>query len=232
MDFAPFVACCCIRAGVGFDAACVLYVREEQMPVGFNVVDIANMALGYVGQDGVIESFSENSEEARVCGRWFKPARLATLEAYNWGFARKRLPLAGHSIDPPSNGCWKYRYVLPSDMVAARYIENPLGPDADAVPYDIENAGDGTVSLLTDQENATLVYTFDLESVSLFSMHFCIMCALQLGIFINPQLTGKAAIANRLQAQFNVALGQAPTVDASQSIPCAARDASWIRERT
>lgn len=201
------------------------------MPVGFDKVRIANMALGYVGERSTIESFDENSQPARVCKLWYDPARLATLESFNWSFARRRVALALHAADAPTYG-FKYRYQLPSDCVAPREIENPLGYDADAVPFETEGASDGTMSLLTDQEQATLIYTSNLEAVSLYSMHFCIMCALQLGIFINPPLTGKAAISTRLQQQFNVALMQAPTVDASGSVPREERDPTWIRGRT
>lgn len=200
------------------------------MPAGFDKVRIANMALGHVGAEGSIESLDENSEVARIAKLWYDAARIATLEAYNWSFARKSKALATHSEDAPSTR-WRYRYQYPVDCLNPRFIENPAGVTADAVPYEIENAGDGTRSIVTDLEDAVLVYTADVETVALFSMHFVIMCSYQLAVFINPQVTGKFGIADRMQRLFEQLRVTAPQADATSSVPREERDPSWIRER-
>lgn len=57
-------------------------------------VTISNMALSHIGADSTIESMAESSAEAAQCNLWYDYSRLQVLEAYDWGFARKRLDLA------------------------------------------------------------------------------------------------------------------------------------------
>ena len=201
------------------------------MPVGFSDVAVCNMALSHVGSSTVIESLTENSKAAKSCKRWFRAARISTLEAYNWSFARKSEALATHSVDAPTNR-WAYRYQWPSDCVAPRFIENPAGRDANAVPFDSENAGDGTKSIVTDLDDAVLIYTFDLENIVSFSMHGILMLSYQLGAFINYEMNGKPETRTWLQKMFNEMAVVAPTTDSASYIPDEERDASWIRDRS
>lgn len=200
------------------------------MPAGFDKVKICNMALGNIGVGERIESMDENSPEAKAAKLWYDPARIATLEAYNWSFARKSEALALHSVEAPSYR-WRFRYRLPADYVAARMIENPAGVNANAIPYEVENAGDGTLSLVTDQENAVLIYTYNLETVAFFSMHFTLMLSFQLAVFFCYELAGKFGIVDRMQRQVTQLRDDAPNADASSSVGVPERDAIWIRER-
>lgn len=200
------------------------------MPVGFSKVQIARMALSHVGSKSNIESLDENNTSAKECKLWYDMARLRVLEVHNWGFARKSQALALHSDAAPTYR-WSYRYSKPSDCVAPRMIENPLGLDADAIPFDIEEAPNGTESIVTDQASAVLLFTRNIEDVTRFSMHFIHMMSLQLAIFINPKLTGKTSVLDRLQRRFDSAFIQCPAVDAEWRVPRQERDAPWHRDR-
>lgn len=200
------------------------------MPVGFDKVQICNMALGRLGSTEVIESLTENSVNAKQCKLWYDAARIVALEAYNWSFARRSLALSSHNVDAPTYR-WAYRYQMPSDCVAPRLIENPAGPTADAVPYEVENAGDGTLSIVTDQATATLIYTFDLTAEALFSMHFVNMLAVQLAVFMNPAITGKRSIADELKKDFFSMRDFAPASDAFSHVSRPERDAACITAR-
>ena len=57
------------------------------------------------------------------------------------------------------------------------------------------------------------------------------MMAVRLGIFINTELTGKSAIADRLSRRFTELLVEAPSSDADGMVPRPERDPVWIRER-
>jgi len=200
------------------------------MPIGFDKVVISNMALSRIGSKSTIESLTEETVAARVCRLWYDAARRASLEAFNWSFARKSGLLAPHSVAAPSNR-WVYRYIYPSDCVAPRLIENPLGVEADAVSYEVETAGNETLSIVTDQETPYLIYTFDLTNTDLFSLHFVAMVSTKLGELINSELSGKTSVAGRLEKRFSELRLEAPTMDASGQIAKKERDASWIRER-
>src|SRR3546814_8520623 len=104
-------------------------------------VQICNMALSHIGSKSTIESVDEPSAAAQQCRLWYEMARRQALGAYNWTFARKRLALAIHNDDPPE-GLWNFRYQYPADCLKAREIENPGGPDMDAIKYEIETSLD------------------------------------------------------------------------------------------
>ena len=125
-------------------------------------VDIGNLALSNVGEQSVIESFEEETTPARQVALWYDRMRRQALEYHNWSFARKRQMLASHPDPIPLNERWHFRYVYPADCLKFREIENPLGPDADAIPFTIESSDNGLEkTILTNVEEATGIYTFD-----------------------------------------------------------------------
>ena len=200
------------------------------MPVGFSKVTICNLALSNTGSKSTIESIDEDNPPAKICKLWYEPARIASLEAFNWSFARSSIILATHSVAAPTYR-WAYRYQYPAGCVRARYIENPLGTDADPVPYEVEEGDTDTLSIVTDQDDAVLIYTRDVSSVSKFSMHFLLLMSMQLGVFICPELTGKISRRDRIQKDLQDMILNAPVADTEESAPKQAPDASWIKAR-
>jgi hypothetical protein len=194
-------------------------------------VRIANMALSNIGARSSIESFTENSSEAQQIDLWYDFSLLQTLEAFDWSFARKRQILALHS-DPAPDTEWCFRYQYPADCVSARYIVNPLGKDADPVPFSVETSVDGSVrTILTNQDVAELVYTFDLQTVSLFSPLFVKALAYALGANIAFALTAKTAIEEKMQDRFARTILLAPASNANEEQEDPPREAEWIRGR-
>ena len=126
---------------------------------------------------------------------------------------------------------WSYRYQIPSDYIAARLIENPAGLTADAVPYRIENAGDETLCLLTNVDEASLVYTYDISLVALFSMKFVEAFALALAARIAYKLSGKTSLVKSIGDTYNRAIIEAQVSDINSSVPAEERDAAVIRAR-
>jgi len=102
-----------------------------------SVVKICNMALSNIGAKSTIESITENTPEAKRCNLWYDFSRLQTLEIFDWNFAQKRLTLALHS-DVAPDGVWTFRYQYPSDGANIRFLQNPAGETADAIPFTIE----------------------------------------------------------------------------------------------
>lgn len=199
----------------------------------FSVSDtfIANAALEQIGSKSGIQNLNERSNEAMACKFWYDFCRVHVLEAYNWGFARKREALASSSDDPP-DGIWTYRYQYPSDCLKAREIENPLGPSADAIPFTIEQISDGTAkSILTNAEQAILIYTADVSQTSLFPAHFVDTLAAQLASRIALKITGKRTIRDDMQKLYVGLLRVAPAHDANEAVADKPRDTDWIRAR-
>jgi hypothetical protein len=194
-------------------------------------VKIANMALSHIGASSAIENLSENTAEAQATDLWYDFSRLQTLEAFDWSFARKRQALALHPEDAP-DGIWTFRYQYPADCVAFRKIQNPLGPEADAVPFEIELSSDGlTKTILTDCEDAIGVYTMDLETTSLFSAFFVEALSFMLAHHIAYSVTGKRSLRQDMLNTFNEYILRAPAQNANEAVDRPERDAVHIRAR-
>ena len=104
-------------------------------------VDIANMALGYLGISTQIQSFSDNTEQAKACGFWYPKCRDQLLRLAPWNFAYTSVQLTvDPSLDaaPPAYGStyafpgWPYAYVYPNDCLQAiavtTFAGQRLGP--------------------------------------------------------------------------------------------------------
>ena len=194
-------------------------------------VAIANMALSHIGARSKIESFDESSIEAEQTSLWYDHCRLQTLEASDWNFARKRVTLALHSEAAPE-GVWAYRYQYPSDCIAARRIPNPLGPSADQVPFEIEINNTGEVkTILTNLENAELVYTKDVESPTLFSTYFVDAISHLLASYIAYSLTGTRNIKADELNIYSAMLRMAAANNANEQAEAPPKDAPWITGR-
>ena len=67
-----------------------------------------------------IDSLDERSIEAETCRDHYQPALEYLLEAHEWDFAIRRVPLAQVDNDRPSE--WGYAYKAPTDMAAPRHV--------------------------------------------------------------------------------------------------------------
>ena len=186
------------------------------------------MALSQIGAESQIEDINEESVPARTCKLWYEQARRATLERFNWTFARRRQELAIHNV-PPAKARYQYRYQYPENCLVPRFIEN--SPLLNPVSFQVEEAGDQTLSILCSKEDAVLIYTFNQENINLFSTHFELMMSVRLAIFINIEITGESRTGERLYRRFQDLLLEAPSVDADSEMPMPDRDPAWIVAR-
>ena len=196
-----------------------------------STVAICRMALSNIGSTATIESIDEDSKEASLCKIWFDQARLETLEAFDWSFARRRANLAVHSEEAPEDE-WAFRYQYPDGCVSFRRIKNPLGDTADAVPFETELNGDGTQkTILTDEEDAQGIYTADITDPGLFSRHFVQTLARKLGSHIAFDITGKQEIVDKQNQAWAFMISTAMGHNANERQAKPPREAEWIRGR-
>jgi hypothetical protein len=193
-------------------------------------VTISNMALSNCGSSDVIESLNEKSTAAEQCLLWYDFARRQALEAHNWSFARKRDTLALHS-DPAPSG-WYYRYAVPADYIKARLIENPGGFDLDAIPFDAESALTvNEQTILTDQPEAILVYTFDQAAVVRFSPLFVVTLSYLLAHYVAYPVTGNKSTKQQMLEAYSGLLRSAAGSNAQEGVARQPRDGEGIRAR-
>lgn len=195
-------------------------------------VQIGNLALGHLGTRTTIQSLTEESVEAAAINLWYDFVRRQLLSDGHWSFARKRVTLASHSEDPPEN-IWAYRYQYPADCIEIRRIENEyVNSNDDNIPYEVEmDSTEDSRSILTDMDDAAIVYTFDQTNPETYSPMFVNAMAHLLASHIAMAVTGKRALKDANREDYLIWKTMALAADARQDKRKPPRDADWIRGR-
>lgn len=207
-------------------------------------VTIANLALSQLGTRSSIESLTENSREAQSADLWYEITRRILLERHDWGFARTRKALAVDDEAAPS-GVWGYRYIYPADCLKARHLEHPRYRTSrgypyitterittDQIPFQIEESPDGVHrTLLTDLDDATLIYTRDLDDPTRYPQSFVMLLAVSLAANMAYDITNKTQVAELFGARAERLFQQVAAHDANEEDPDVDPDADWIKGR-
>ena len=194
--------------------------------------DIANLALSHAKSKTIQDLDKDNSTSAILARQFFSAARLASLEAYDWSFARRFRVLASSAEEPEDN--WLYAYVLPADCVAPRWVVDPTDSTNNSVPYVVAASDSGRESiLLTNQPSAKLRYTFDQINPHMYTPNFVISLSHRLAAYIAFAETGKASIRDAQIVLAEAAEKRARGADANTNRrDKKAPDVDWIKERT
>lgn len=201
---------------------------------GIDQLTLCNMALSKLGDRSNITSVNENSAEAQQCRLWYKMSLAQTLAAFNWSFARARIDLTVDPISDPPLPEWSYRYLYPTNCFRVRYIVNPCGKEADAVPYVAEFSPSATRSICTNLAEATIVYTVDMTDVAYINLYppeFINAFTSALAANMAFTLTGNVNITQSKQQEFLFLVKLAAGNDANEGIPEKPREAEAIRGR-
>lgn len=84
------------------------------------VVDICNMALGWIGAD-TITSLNDDSTTANLCKLNYPRSRDVSLEAREWTFAVKRFTLSPDEEEPEFN--WGSQFQIPTEVLRVLTVE-------------------------------------------------------------------------------------------------------------
>lgn len=179
-------------------------------------VDISNLALNHLGEDGSVSSLDppDGSAHADRCAIFYPQARDVCLQAHNWKFAKRTVQLTepmGYAVDG-----WLYTYAVPSDCLKVTLVY-PQGyrrdtnqlfqlPDFPSYPlsafagqlteFDTEVDDQGNAILLTDVENPYLIYTMAIEDTSKFPPMFTTALSYLLASMLaGPVLKGDVGMA-------------------------------------
>lgn len=191
---------------------------------------IANMALGHI-RAGTIDSFEDISVNAKWVRTYYDIARQSTLENYDWSFARKRKALAKMTESPPDT--WLYRYEYVPNCIAPRYIAFPgVRRPTDPIAFDIELDDAGTSrTILTDQPDAILVYTIDVENTTLFSPSFVDAFSWRLAAYLAVPIAGRPDDEKRCMNWWQGLTSVAETNDANKGQNDKEPDGEFIKAR-
>ena len=152
-------------------------------------VEICNLALSHLGINKEISNIeTERSIEALACRRFFPICRDATLEDFEWPFARRFADLALVEEDPTDE--WAYSYRYPTNAITIRRILSGVRNDTlqSRVPYEIVNDDAGKL-IYTDLDDASIEYTYRVTNSEHFSPAFVIAMSYRLAHMIAPRLT-------------------------------------------
>jgi hypothetical protein len=77
-------------------------------------IDIANQALGYLGEQ-TIATMSENTKEARQVSLHFDQTLREIMEKHRWSVGRKRKRMTRSGATPDFG--WSYAHIIPEDCL-------------------------------------------------------------------------------------------------------------------
>lgn len=215
-------------------------------------VQICNMALGAIAARTTINSLDESSVAAQQCNIYYTTIRDALLSQARWNFARKQINLAllkdgtiGNVVLPP----WTYEYSYPTDCIQARYImpmfENsplpfgsipamptPLGPPVKfIISTDEDTNGQPLVVILTNQQQAHLVYTYRATNPANFSSQFVDAFVGALAARLCVPLNGNLKLTQLAIGVGQAALKAAQASDGNEGITVQDIAPDWMRVR-
>ena len=174
-------------------------------------VGICNLSLSHLGigkEVAILET--EQSQEAAACRRFYDTARRATLSDLNWSFATEFYTL-GLIEESPSDE-WDFSYRYPATCITIRRILSGLRNDTSEsrIPFKLLKDDAGRL-IYTDQENAEIEMTKDVEDTTFFPDDFVLALSFRLASYIAPRVTGgdPFKLKKDMIEQYNIEMGRA-----------------------
>lgn len=196
--------------------------------------EICNIALGRIGQGQFISALGDPGTEAEACTVFYGTARDALLELVPWPFAETYADLAALDPDIYEIPGWDFVYTLPTDCVAARYlwagVEEP--PEEQRIPFGLKRLASVGKVLVTNQEDAVLVYTARVVDVLQYPPTFVDALAWRLAVDLTMRIPVKPQTALAMQVKAQAALEAAGAASFRQSQASSPPASRAIRART
>ena len=166
---------------------------------GRSEIDICNLALANLGEQARVTSIdpSDGSREADLCAQFFDLARDQMLEKHAWDFALRSVTLTKRSSSPRVD--YKCAYDYPDDVLSVLsvvrsdvdYNYKTMG-NTGQQPYSVELDANGDRVLLTDEDNALLLYVAKVTDSTKWSSLFVRALSWQLACHLaGPVLKGE-----------------------------------------
>lgn len=186
---------------------------------GATRLDVYNLALSYLDLSARVGSPTEQSPQAGTCRAFYDRARKLVLEQCYWSVAtvatalpllldQQTLTRASQIIMPG----WRYIYRRPTNCLKAQAVTTSLGlrgnrnlsvwwsqsPLTTGGPYrpawaemldQVSTPPGNSIDILTDQDNAWLVYTVDADNISIWPEVLVDCTAWQLAVFIGGPMS-------------------------------------------
>lgn len=195
--------------------------------------EIANLAISHLGVGKEISNLeTDRGEEASACRRYYDIAREQTLSDINWNFATRFAVLG--LIETTPNTEWDYSYRYPTNCLELRRILSGLRNDTQKsrVPFKIISDEAGKI-IYTDEQNAQVEYTFNVQDVNLFSPEFLMALSFRLAYLIAPRLSKGDPFKSKqdMLALYDMEIGYAKKKNMNEETQDQAPESEFIRTR-
>lgn len=194
-------------------------------------VQICNRGLSaYLGASR-INSFEEDTPEARQCALHYEDTRDGLLARHWWNFATARVALAELTND--RSGEWLYKYARPEGIAAIRWVNEPEAArilKAMNLPADTERETTGD-AIYSDVPGAVCEYTMLIDDDAAFPIEFRDALSASLAATIALPITHDLRLARAAQQTAQEMLDLAIATDDRNTPPDEAALPSWMRDR-
>ena len=172
-------------------------------------VSICSNALRRLGDDP-ITSLSDDTERARLCNAFYGDARDHVLRSHPWNFAITRAKLARLSAKP-SYG-FQYQYSLPVSPYCLRILEMEH-PD---YIFKIENDATNGRVLLTDQDEANVMYVARITNAALYDSMFVDVLTAKMAVDLCYAVTGSTSLQAQMDKMYQTKMSEARSIDGQE----------------
>lgn len=180
-----------------------------------SVTQIANLALGKLGQMRLTNISANDTNEARWCNEFYPHARDYVTEQPNivWRHAKRTLVLEETTNDRTSD--FQFAYGRPSDCFSFRYILPYQGGFDPRYSLRFECEGD---TVYTDEATARGVYVRQITDVTRFVPSFTDAVSWYLAHLLCVPLKMESAQLDKMLAGYYRALGHAVACGAAEQL--------------
>lgn len=201
-------------------------------------VAICNQALGWLGGE-LITSFSDNSDEAKLCSANYALLRDAVLEEREWTFAVERIELSRLAAVPKYG--FNYQFQIPATVI--RVLQVSRKGDSNGIVGTTERYGTGLGSYdevlwlkegTTIRTNASEIYARVLQQVTDPTKHspaFDQALAARIAMDLAIPLTNSRTLQKDMAAMYGEKIALAAASDGLQGRSLKVRSTSLINVR-
>jgi hypothetical protein len=183
-----------------------------------SVVQICNMALGWIGAER-ITSLDDASTEAILCKANYDTARDTVLESREWTFAVKRFALVPTGVTPEFT--WGQQFDLPTEILRVLSVErgSVVGSNelsANVIEHEqMDWVREGN-QILTNFDAVYVRAIIRIENTTFFSASFVHALAARIAADLAIPITRSKVLQQQMFALYQAKLADAAALDGMQ----------------